>query len=79
MIGKLRCFGAAENPSFEAFWVYSKNRYQSYDLDFITYEDLRKVKKALSKYGFEYNSKYFIRPGCPWIIEFVAPSNCSLK
>jgi hypothetical protein len=22
MIGKLRCFGAAKNPSFEAFWVY---------------------------------------------------------
>ncbi|QVL55148.1 MAG: hypothetical protein KFB95_07485 [Simkaniaceae bacterium] len=27
--------------------IYSKNRYQSYDLDFITYEDLNKVKKSL--------------------------------
>ncbi|WP_420422405.1 hypothetical protein [Simkania sp.] len=53
--------------------IYSKNRYQSYDLDFITYEDLRKVKKALSKFGFEYNSRYFIRQDCPWIIEFVSP------
>lgn len=53
--------------------IYSKNRYQSYDLDFITYEDLRKVKKALSKLGFEYNSKYFIHQDCPWIIEFVSP------
>jgi hypothetical protein len=53
--------------------IYSKNRYQSYDLDFITYEDLRKIKKALNKHGFEYISKHFIRPGCPWIIEFVSP------
>jgi len=53
--------------------IYSKNRYQSYDLDFITYEDLGKVKKALSKYGFKYQSKYFARQDCPWIIEFVSP------
>ena len=24
--------------------IYSNNRYQSYDLDYITYEDMRKVK-----------------------------------
>lgn len=45
--------------------IYSQNRYQSYDLDFITYEDLGKVKKVLKKYGFEYQSKYFIREECP--------------
>lgn len=27
--------------------IYSKNRYQSYDLDFITYDDMKKVRKAL--------------------------------
>lgn len=27
--------------------IYSENRYQSYDLDYVTYEDMRKVKKAL--------------------------------
>ncbi len=53
--------------------IYSKNRYQSYDLDFITYEDLNKVKKSLNKYGFEYQSKYFTRKDCPWIIEFASP------
>ena len=53
--------------------VKSQNRYQSYDLDFITYEDLGKVKKVLKKYGFEYQSKYFIREECPWIVEFVSP------
>ncbi len=27
--------------------IYSENRYQTYDLDYVTYEDIRKVKKAL--------------------------------
>ncbi len=53
--------------------IYSKNRYQSQDLDFITYEDLSKVKKALLKLGFEQKDKYFRRDGCPWIVEFVSP------
>ena len=41
--------------------IYSKNRYQSYDLDFITYDDMKKVKKALKDIGFEEKAKYFIR------------------
>lgn len=53
--------------------IYSKNLYQSYDLDFITYDDLGKVKKALSKYGFEQRAKYFRHKDCPWVVEFVAP------
>lgn len=53
--------------------IYTKNRYQSYDLDFITYEDLRKVKKILKKYGFEEHAKYFRHKKCPWMIEFVSP------
>lgn len=53
--------------------IYSQNRYQSYDLDFITYEDFRKVKKALKKYGFEEHAKYFRHKECPWIVEFVSP------
>lgn len=53
--------------------IYSHNRYQSYDLDFITYEDLKKVRKALKKHGFEQKDKYFRHKTCPWIVEFVAP------
>ena len=26
MIGKLRCFGAAENPTFEVVWVYTNKK-----------------------------------------------------
>lgn len=32
--------------------IYSENRYQSHDLDYVTYEDMRKVKKALQELGF---------------------------
>src|ERR1700758_3648207 len=53
--------------------IYSKNRYQSYDLDYVTYEDMRKVKKALLEMGFVEKARYFQHPGCPWFVEFVSP------
>lgn len=53
--------------------IYSKNRYQSYDLDYVTYEDMGKVKKALQELGFTEKQKYFQHKDCPWIIEFVSP------
>ena len=53
--------------------IYSKNRYQSYDLDFATYEDMRKVKKVMAKLGFYLKGRHFAHKGCPWFVEFVAP------
>lgn len=53
--------------------IYSENRYQSYDLDYITYDDMKKVKKALSEIGFEEKSGYFCHPECKWFVEFVSP------
>lgn len=53
--------------------IYSKNRYQSYDLDYITYEDMKKVKKTLHEMGFAEKNKYFQHEGCPWFLEFVSP------
>ncbi len=53
--------------------IYSKNRYQSYDLDFVTYEDMKSVKKALQEMGFTEKNKYFQHVGCPWFLEFVSP------
>ncbi len=53
--------------------IYSENRYQSYDLDYITYEDMKKVKKALEALGFSVMNRYFRRKDCPWFIEFVSP------
>lgn len=53
--------------------IYSENRYQSYDLDYVTYEDMNKVKKALLSIGFVEKVRYFQYPDCPWFIEFVSP------
>lgn len=55
--------------------IYSKNRYQSYDLDFVVYEDMKKVKKALKDLDFKEINGYFKHDDCQWFIEFVsAPS-----
>ena len=53
--------------------IYSENRYQSYDLDYITYEDMKKVKKALQELGFHEKARYYYHEGCQWIVEFVSP------
>ena len=53
--------------------IYTENRYQSYDLDYVTYEDMKKVKKALLELGFTEKARYFQHEGCPWFVEFVSP------
>ena len=53
--------------------IYSENRYQSYDLDYVTYEDMRKVKHALAEIGFIEKAGYFQHEGCQWFVEFVSP------
>lgn len=53
--------------------IYSENRYLSYDLDYITFEDMKKVKKALQELGFIEKNKYFQHKGCQWFVEFVSP------
>ena len=52
--------------------IYSKNRYQSYDLDFVVYEDMKKVKQALKELNFEEVGGYFQHKDCKWFIEFVS-------
>jgi hypothetical protein len=53
--------------------IYSENRYQSHDLDFVTYEDFQKVRKVLKNLGFVESSGYFSHKDCQWIVEFVSP------
>lgn len=53
--------------------IYSENRYQSYDLDYITYADMKKVKNALVELGFAEKQKCFKHEGCQWFVEFVSP------
>jgi len=53
--------------------IYSANRYQSYDLDFVTYEDMKKVNKVLQELGFAEENGYFQHNNCQWFVEFVSP------
>lgn len=53
--------------------IYSHNRYQSYDLDFVVYEELKEIEKVLTKYGFRRLGRCFSHDDCPFLIDFVNP------
>ena len=53
--------------------IYSDNRYQSSDLDFVTYEELKPIEKALAKLGFKRMGRQFSHDQCPYLIDFVNP------
>ncbi|RJQ54875.1 MAG: hypothetical protein C4526_04525 [Nitrospiraceae bacterium] len=54
--------------------IYTKNRYQSFDLDFVTHATMKEVASVLTDVGFRRkDSRYFTRLDCPYFIEFVAP------
>lgn len=54
--------------------IYTGNRYQSYDLDFIErYSGQRKaVAAALAAIGFMPQERYFTHPDTPYFVEFPA-------
>ena len=57
--------------------IYSKNKYQSLDLDFVTYAaefEPKEIKKAMQEMAFERTAEgFFARKDCPYIIEFIPP------
>ena len=53
--------------------IYSENRYQSYDLDFVSYQELKSIEKALEKLGFTRTGRCFKHKQCPFLIDFVNP------
>ncbi|MBI5047905.1 MAG: nucleotidyltransferase [Deltaproteobacteria bacterium] len=54
--------------------IYTKNKYLSSDLDFITHAAIKEVAAAMSGLGFKRKtSRHFIRKDCHFFIEFVAP------
>src|SRR5579885_2327998 len=53
--------------------IYSKNRYQSYDLDFVTFEELKLIEKTLAKIGFKRKGRCFFHDDCPYLLDFVNP------
>ena len=54
--------------------IYSKNQFMSYDLDFVSYDPLSKIKEALGELGFVYDKKkYFVHPECAYFLDFLTP------
>ena len=52
--------------------IYTENKYQSFDLDFIEEPDVKRseLKKLLSQIGFEEKNRYFINNDTEFFIEF---------
>ena len=52
--------------------VYSRNRYQSFDLDFVGGQgaERKKIKSTLLDLGFSEKNRYFIHPESEYFVEF---------
>lgn len=53
--------------------IYSENKYQSMDVDFATYDELKPIEKILNEYGFKRLGRCFSHDKCPYLIDFVNP------
>ena len=54
--------------------IYTKNKYVSYDLDFVSHTSVKDISSVLSVIGFRREgTRHFIHRDCPFYIEFVAP------
>ncbi|MEM1282574.1 MAG: hypothetical protein AAGG81_03385 [Chlamydiota bacterium] len=53
--------------------IYSDNRYQSCDLDFVTYEDSKVIERVLKKIGFVKEGRYYTHSTTSYYIYFVNP------
>lgn len=56
-----------------AVTVYSANKYQSYDIDFVTAASMRDLAAVMGKLGFQRGSgRHFEHPATKLVVEFVA-------
>ena len=54
--------------------IYTKNKYLSGDLDFVSASSIKEISPVLSELGFERkSSRHFEKNDCPFFIEFVSP------
>jgi len=53
--------------------IYTDNKYQSYDLDFITYTSLDELNKVLKILGFVKEGRIFYHPKIKFFLDFPAP------
>lgn len=50
--------------------LYSRNEYESKDLDFISPNDTRDLAEAMMEIGFKKQGKNFVHPQCAYTVEF---------
>lgn len=50
--------------------IYTENKYQSYDLDFITISSTKQVEQVMKKIGFKKERRYFKHKNTNYFIEF---------
>ncbi len=50
--------------------IYTNNKYESYDLDFISPADHKKIVSAMSELGFTASGKDFLHPRTKFTVEF---------
>lgn len=54
--------------------IYTKNKFISYDLDFVSHAALKDIAGPLLELGFKReSSRHFVKKDCPFFIEFVSP------
>jgi hypothetical protein len=55
--------------------IYTKNQYESFDLDFVSYGDRKEIKQIMLKLGFtQDSSRLFIHPQSKFFVEFPGKS-----
>jgi hypothetical protein len=55
--------------------IYTKNKYESFDLDFVTFGDRKKIKTIMESLGFNQDkSRLFIHPNSKYFVEFPGTS-----
>lgn len=50
--------------------IYTENKYESYDLDFISPDSRKDLIKAMEKLGFEQKERHFTHPNSIFFVEF---------
>lgn len=76
-IGAIVC-EALKKSDIEAFLsggavvsIYTNNKYESFDLDFISFADRKKIEKVMLSLGFNRDhSRHFIHPNSKFFVEF---------
>jgi len=50
--------------------IYTENKYQSFDLDFISYKSHKEIATAMKSLGFSQKNRYFVHPETKYFVEF---------